>query len=81
MLKPPHPVIVKTFSLQHINENDELFNVNNLYDKQPDDYWVVSKLAQTDKWIDQFHGGELKKYHTIKLVTSYRNIVLYFRKH
>ena len=53
---------IKTFSLEHVLENDRiLFNVNNLYEKQPADYW---DRFYTEDWAHLFHNN---KYHTITL--------------
>ncbi len=52
---------IKTFLLEDVKENDKvLYNVNNIYDKQPSDYWT--RRRYTADWIDKFHEN---KYHTI----------------
>ena len=50
-------------SQQYVLDNDEQFNVNNLYTKQPIDYREHSML--TRDWIDKFHSPG--SYHTLIL--------------
>jgi len=53
-------IIIRTFSLQDVLDNDKiLYNVNNLYEKQPDDYWT--RRVYTGDWISLFH----KEWHTL----------------
>lgn len=49
-------VRINKFTTKFVGENDQkLFNVNNLYETQPADYW--SRTITTDQWIDAFHDN------------------------
>lgn len=55
---------IKSFDLDYVLANDQiLFNVNNLYENQPEDYIKVLDSCKTSNWIDLFHD----EYHSLTL--------------
>jgi hypothetical protein len=58
---------IARLSLKDVENNEgTMYNVDNLYHEEPEDYWDVTNSFSTDKWIHLFH--ERDKYHVIKLI-------------
>jgi hypothetical protein len=55
---------IQTIDLDDVMINNKIkYNVNNLYDKQPDDYREKIDMTYTKNWVDKFHVN----YSTITL--------------